>query len=189
MKNFFYKQSLTVTSVATGIGAALFFVLGKFAAIPSPIANTTINLQYAILAVFALLYGPVAAAIIGLLGHLLIDATGFGLWYSWEITSAVVGLVIGIFLLKVNIDRTGFGKKQIILFNSAVVIGNAVGWLLLAPALDVLLYSEPANKVFFAQGPVAFVSNTLTSCILGTLLLYVYARSRTKEGSLRVEND
>ena len=38
------------TFVAVGIGAALFFVLGRFVAIPSPVPNTNISLQYAVLA-------------------------------------------------------------------------------------------------------------------------------------------
>ena len=65
--------------VAIGIGAALFFVLGRFVAIPTPIPNTSINIQYAILAVFAVLYGPLVAALAGLIGHVLIDATGYGI--------------------------------------------------------------------------------------------------------------
>ena len=34
------------TFVAVGIGAALFFVLGRFVAIPSPVPNTNICLLY-----------------------------------------------------------------------------------------------------------------------------------------------
>ena len=41
------------TVVAVGIGAALFFVLGRFVAIPSPVPNTNISLQYAVLALLA----------------------------------------------------------------------------------------------------------------------------------------
>ena len=47
--------------VAVGIGAALFFVLGRFVAIPSPVPNTNISLQYAVLALLAAMYGPVLA--------------------------------------------------------------------------------------------------------------------------------
>ncbi|MBV7362949.1 ECF-type riboflavin transporter substrate-binding protein [Actinomycetaceae bacterium TAE3-ERU4] len=187
MTNLFTKQSSTVTVVATGIGAALFFVLGRFVAIPSPVPNTSISLQYAILAVFALLYGPVSGFLIGFIGHLLIDATSYGPWYSWEITSAVVGLIIGIALIHVSIDRTGFGRKQILLFNGAIVLANAVGWFLVAPILDIVLYAEPANKVF-TQGLFAGVSNIITSCVLGTLLVVVYAQTRTKSNSLKVES-
>ena len=34
------------TVVAIGIGAALFFVLGRFVAIPSPVPNTNFSTQY-----------------------------------------------------------------------------------------------------------------------------------------------
>ena len=59
--------------VAVGIGAALFFVLGRFVAIPSPVPNTNISLQYAVLALLAAMYGPVAGGLIGFIGHALID--------------------------------------------------------------------------------------------------------------------
>lgn len=50
--------------VAIGVGAALFFVLGRFVAIPSGIPNTNISLQYAILGLLASMFGPVAGALI-----------------------------------------------------------------------------------------------------------------------------
>ena len=43
------KKSPVVTIVAIGIGAALFFVLGRFVAIPSPVPNTNISIQYGLL--------------------------------------------------------------------------------------------------------------------------------------------
>ena len=54
------KNSSIKTVVAVGIGAALFFVLGRFVAIPSGIPNTNISLQYAILGMLGGMYGPVA---------------------------------------------------------------------------------------------------------------------------------
>ena len=41
------KNTSIKTVVAIGIGAALFFVLGRFVAIPSGVPNTNISLQYA----------------------------------------------------------------------------------------------------------------------------------------------
>ena len=49
------------TVVAIGIGAALFFVLGRFVAIPSPVPNTNISLQYAVLGLLAAMYGRLQA--------------------------------------------------------------------------------------------------------------------------------
>ena len=56
------KNSSIKTVVAIGIGAALFFVLGRFVAIPSGIPNTNISLQYAILGMLAAMYAPWPAA-------------------------------------------------------------------------------------------------------------------------------
>ena len=76
MKKFSVK-----TMVAIGIGAALFFVLGRYVAIPSPVPNTTISVQYGLLAFMAVVYGPIAGALIGLIGHALIDfSAGWGIW-------------------------------------------------------------------------------------------------------------
>ena len=68
MKNFSVK-----TIVAIGIGAALFFVLGRFVSIPSPVPNVTICVQYGLLAFMSVVFGPVAGALIGFIGHTLID--------------------------------------------------------------------------------------------------------------------
>ncbi|MGO2584660.1 MAG: ECF transporter S component, partial [Brachybacterium tyrofermentans] len=64
-----------------------------------------------------------------------------------------------------------------------ILLANGVAWLLIAPLGDVLIYSEPANKVW-AQGALAFAANSVTACILATIILSVYARTRTRSGSL-----
>lgn len=181
------RTSSPVTQVvAIGIGAALFFVLGRFVAIPSFIPNTSISIQYAILAVFAVLYGPLVGALAGFIGHILIDATGYGIWVSWELASGVFGLVIGLVLLRHAIHEGEFRLPTAIRFNLAIILANALAWLVVAPAGDVLFYSEPAGKVW-TQGAFAFVSNSLTACIIGTLIIAIYARTRTRTGSLTVE--
>ena len=53
----------------------------------------------------------------------------------------------------------------------------------MAPVLDIVIYAEPANKVF-AQGLMAFASNAVVAGVVGTLLLLAYAATRTKKGSL-----
>ena len=47
------KNTSIKTVVAIGIGAARFFVLGRFVAIPSGVPNTNISLQYAVLGLLA----------------------------------------------------------------------------------------------------------------------------------------
>ena len=50
MKNFSVK-----TIVAIGIGAALFFVLSTYVAIPTPIPNLKVSVHYPVIAVMAML--------------------------------------------------------------------------------------------------------------------------------------
>ena len=107
------------TVVAIGIGAALFFVLGRFVAIPSPVPNTNISLQYAVLGLLAAMYGPVAGGLIGFIGHTLIDLSwGGSPWWSWVITSAFVGVVIGLFAKKLQGSGRRFRKRQSCRFHS-----------------------------------------------------------------------
>ena len=106
MKKFSVK-----TVVAIGIGAALFFVLGKIA-IPSPVANTNIIAQ---------------------------------------------------------------------------IVAHLAAWAVVAPVLDIVIYSEPVDKLF-AQGLMASVANIITTGVVGTLLLFAYSKTLVKKGSLSKED-
>lgn len=183
------NKTLSVkTIVAIGIGAAVFVVLGRFIAIPTGIPNTTVEVTYPFLALMSVIFGPVAGGLIGLIGHALKDLLSYGsIWWSWVIVSAFVGIVFGLASKKINIDAGEFGKKQIITFNIYQVVAQALGWFLLAPTLDIVIYAEPANKVFF-QGLTAGGLNILAVSILGNLLLVAYAKTRNKKGSLKVES-
>ena len=178
------KKSPVVTIVAIGIGAALFFVLGRFVAIPSPVPNTTISIQYGLLAFMAALFGPVAGILIAFIGHALIDFSyGWGIWWSWVIASGVAGLVMGLGAKKINVEKS-FGTKEIVTFNITQVIAHLIAWGIVAPVLDILIYSEPANKVFL-QGLVGGLANIVTTAIVGTLLCVAYAAAKPKAGSLK----
>lgn len=176
------------TIVAIGIGAAVFMILGRFGSIPTGIPNTNIETAYAYLALMAILYGPVAGFLIGLIGHGLKDLVFYGMpWFSWVISSAIVGLVIGLVWKKLKVNDGIFCTKQIILFNITQVIANVIAWFLVAPTLDIQIYAEPADKVYI-QGMIGGISNMLTIGILGTLILLTYSKTKIKSGSLRVED-
>lgn len=160
-------------------------MLGKVA-IPSPVPNTNISLQYAVEAVFAALFGPIAGLLIGFIGHTLIDATAYGPWWSWIIASAFFGLVMGLVTMKMHVEE-GIEKKDIIFFNVAQAIGHVLAWGLVAPVLDILIYAEPIEKLF-AQGLMAAVANIVTTGVVGTLLLLGYAKTVVKKGSLNKED-
>lgn len=181
------KNSLSIKSiVAIGIGAALFFVLGRFVAIPSPVPNTTINIQYGILGVFSIIYGPVVGILAGFIGHTLIDLSWGSPWWSWIIASAVFGLIVGFAKNQINIEKGEFGVKQILTFNVFQIVAHLVAWVGVAPVLDILIYNEPTEKIF-AQGAFAAATNAVSTAIIGTIILIAYAKTRTKEGSLDKE--
>ena len=111
------KKSIfsTKTIVAIGIGTALFVILGRFASIPTGIPNTSIETNYAFLALISSIFGPIAGLFIGLIGHALKDAISYGsVWWSWVIVSAFVGFGIGLFKNNFNIQDGEFGRKKII---------------------------------------------------------------------------
>lgn len=181
------KKALSIkTIVAIGIGAAVFIILGRFAAIPTGIPNTDFQTAYAFLALMSIIYGPIAGVAIGFIGHTLKDLASGMPWFSWIIASAVVGLIIGLAWKKIDISEGNFGRKKIITFNVFQVIANIIAWGVVAPSLDILIYAEPANKVYL-QGLVAGISNIVTVGVIGTALLVAYAKTRTKKGSLEQE--
>ena len=174
--------------VATGIGAALFFVLGRFVAIPSGVPNTNIALQYGVLAFIAAVFGPIAGLLSGLIGHFFIDFSyGWGVWWSWVISSAFFGCVVGFATSKIDFEGGEFGAGGIIKFNVAQIIGHLVAWAVLAPVLDILIFAEPANKVF-AQGAFAFLGNIIVIGILGTILLVAYSKIAGGSNNLQAED-
>ena len=172
------------TVVATGIGAALFIIIGTLVNIPTPIPNTNIQLQYAVIALFAIIYGPTVGFFSAFIGHALNDALQYGSpWWTWALVSGLIGLAIGLLSKRINIEKNPLTAKDYVLFNVVQILANVVGWGIIAPYGDILIYSEPANKVF-AQGFLSAFINSLTIAIGGSLLLAVYSRTRTQSGSL-----
>lgn len=175
------------TIVAIGIGAAVFVVLGRFASIPLWIPNTNIEVTYPFLALMSVIFGPVAGGLIGLIGHALKDLLMYGsIWWSYVIVSGLVGVGFGLSEKKINIESGIFGKKEILIFNGYQIVTHAIGWCLIAPILDILIYAEPANKTFF-QGISIAILNSIAVGVLGTLFLYAYSKTRSKKGSLHME--
>ncbi len=170
--------------VAIAIGAALFFVLGRFVAIPSPVPNTNISTQYGVLALIGAAFGPLVAVLAGLIGHALIDFSyGWGIWWSWVIASGVAGLIMGFSKRSVKLSEEKFDKAKIVKFNVFQIIAHLVAWVVVAPVLDIAMYAEPVNKAF-VQGLVAACANIVTTAIIGTILCAAYSAAKPKKDSL-----
>ena len=175
--------------VAIGIGAALFVALTTVQIPVGFVPNTALQVRAAVLAFFAAVFGPAAGFAIGFIGHALGDALFYGsVWWSWVVPDGVFGLLVGLFAKRYAIEEGGFGGKQLTLFNAVQVVANALAWILVAPLLDILIYKEPANKVF-AQGVTAAVTNLAIVAVLGSLLAFGYSKVKTRSGSLKEEND
>ena len=183
MKN----SSISVRNiVAIGIGTAIFTVLARFSSIPTGFPNVNFEVAYAFLALMAIIFGPFSGFLIGFLGHLLKDMLFYGNpWFSWVLASSMFGLIVG-FGLKF-IDLNNFKLKEVIKFVFLQIIANISSWLIVAPILDILIYVEPLNKVFI-QGVSASIFNTLTTSVIGTILIFLYSKSRVKKGSLSKES-
>lgn len=138
------------------------------------------------LLVFAVLYGPVVAALAGFIGHTLTDVTAGSPWWTWIVATAVVGLIIGLATRRIDTEEGRFGARGWATVAISGVVAHAVAWLVVAPLGDILVYAEPADKVF-VQGAGAFAFNALTSVVLGGALLAAYAATRTRSGSLAAD--
>ncbi len=180
------KSTLT-NIVAVGIGAAVFFILGRFLSIPTGIPNTSFETTYPFLALIGVIYGPVVAGLVGFLGHAIKDLLTYGLWWSWVIASGVTGLGYGFIGRRLKVETGVFDGKAIVKFIVGETIVNLICWALIAPGLDILIYSEPANKVFL-QGLVSAGLNSIAVAVLGTILIKAYAATQTQSGSLTRED-
>ena len=186
MKKLF--EFKTRTLVATGLGAALFTLLFMFIKIPTGFPDTNIQTAYGVGAFFATLFGPIAGFLIAFIGHALSDAVQYGTpWWSWVIASGLSCFLVGLCYPKMNVEEGIFGKKDVIRFNVYQIIANAIAWIVVAPVLDIVIYSQPANYVF-TQGVIAMITNSISAGVIGSLLLLVYSKTRSKKGSLSQED-
>lgn len=172
---------------ALGIGIALF-VVSSYLFIPTFVPNVTLQPRVAILALFAVLFGPIVGGLVGLVGHAIADALQYGgVWWSWVIASAALGYFIGLISLKYNFEDVKFSFKHIVIFNVVQVIANILAWIALAPTLDILIYKEPVEKVY-VQGVTASLINIVTVGIITTVLLIVFSSRSSAGNDLKKED-
>ncbi len=182
MKKMFAMS--TKTFVAIGLGAALFTLLFMYVKVPSFIPETSFQTAYGVAAFFGALFGPIAGGLIAFIGHALSDSIQYGsAWWSWVIASFVSCFLTGLVYPKLKADEGIFTVVDVILFNIYQILANVVAWVLIAPVLDILIYAEPQELVF-AQGLIAALMNSISMGVIGSLLIFAYAKSRPKKGSL-----
>ena len=105
---------------------------------------------------------------------------------SWVIASGVTCFIIGMVYPKLSVEEGKFDGKDMVLYNGYQIVGNIIGWVVIAPVLDIVIYAEPVNLVF-TQGVVAAISNAVSAGVIGTILLKLYSKAHASKGSLTKE--
>ena len=179
------KNNSIRTVVATGIGAAHFIIICIFVNIPI-FGNTSIQLQYAVQVLFSVIFGSrsIIGFFMGFIGHALKDGIQYGnISWAWVLASGITGLVIGLFGKKYDVTMGKFSVMSMIWFNLAQALGLLIAYGVVTPIGDKIQFAQ-AWSYLYAQSFVAGVANFITIAIGGTLLLAIYASSRTQSGSL-----
>lgn len=178
-------MNATVKRIGTiAAGSLLFFLLGRYVTIPSPIPTVNICVQYGLLAFLAVACGPLTGSMTGLIGHILIDLSGGQMYWSWIIATAAFGGLLGVLANVTRLDPAHRDREMLVHFNLCQVATHVVCWAGIAPVLDILLYNENMDTIF-AEGLTAALSNAVTTAIVGSSMLAIYAVLKAR----RAKND
>ena len=176
-------MNATVKRIGTiAAGSVLFFLLGRYVTIPSPIPTVNICVQYGLLAFLAVVCGPLTGSMTGLIGHILIDLSGGRMFWSWIIATAAFGGLLGVLANVTRLDPAHRDREMLVHFNLCQVATHVVCWAGIAPVLEILIYDENMDRIF-KQGLTAALSNAVTTAIVGSALLCLYATMRSSRKS------
>lgn len=178
----------TKTIVGIAIGAALFGVLMDFGGIKVT-TNTSLTSAYVILPIVGALFGPLPAALTGLIGNTIADLIGgWGLWFDWSFGNAVAGLFIGLLpVYGAKIDEGVFGVKHAILYVIFTIIGIALGFGVVTPLLTVAFYSSELT-ITWIQAEAAIISDASVAIVIGLPVLFLLAKRNAKKTNLTKED-
>jgi energy-coupling factor transport system substrate-specific component len=173
--------------IATAVGAVLFTVLSRYVSLPTPIEGTYFFPSYALLGLFATLFGPISGALISLAGMVTVGILLNNIFLSYTIASVICGFIYGFAKKYVHADRGEFGYDSIIAYNVTQIVGNLAAWAVAAPVLELLFNpGRPPDEVFL-QGITASFVDILSAEFIGTPLLFAYSRIRKKQLRSRLE--
>ena len=178
----------TKTIVGIAIGAALFGVLMDFGGIKVT-TNTSLTSAYAVLPIVGALFGPLPAALTGLIGNTIADLIGgWGFWFDWSFGNAVAGFFIGLLpLYGAKIDEGVFSVKHAIIYAIVTIIGVGIGFGIVTPILTVLFYSSELT-VTWIQAEAAIISDATVAIIVGIPVLFALAKRNARKTNLSKED-
>ena len=128
------KNNSIKTVVAIGIGAALFFVLGRFVAISDSVPNTTTALSVCSTALLAAaMYlpaagGPTVSSVI----HCDL-VLGWNSWWELKYHICICRCGCRAFARKLNVQKVILQSKSSSILQSQNVVARVIGWVVVAP--------------------------------------------------------
>lgn len=155
----------------TIISIILFYLLGRYAKITTGIDITYVFLQYPLLCIVSIIYGPIVGVITGIVGHTLIDiANSSYVWFSWVTGTGYLGASLGLIAKEWKLKKMPSENKKkytkIRLQYALIIFGlNVLAFLVVAPILEVLFYKATIANAF-SRGLFIAISNGLTSAIV-----------------------
>lgn len=166
--------------IVTLISIVLFYLIGNHGRIHTGVFMSYIYLQYPLLCIVSILYGPVSGFFTGLIGHIMIDSTySHFVWVSWVTGSGVFGLLLGLaakyklfhnsretFLE--NNDKSATARLRL---RYAVIIMGAslISFTVVGTIIHLIVYSDPVTEVL-KQGLFIGLSDGLTSLIVSDIM-------------------
>jgi len=177
----------TKTIVGIAIGAALFGVLMNFGGIKVT-TNTSLTSAYIVLPIVGALFGPIPAALTGLIGNTIADLIGgWGLWFDWSFGNFVAGLFIGLLpLYGAKIEDGIFTVKHAIIYAITTIIGIGIGFGIVTPLLTVAFYSSELT-ITWIQAEAAIISDASVAIIIGLPVIFALAKRNAKKTNLNIE--
>ena len=169
------RYAKTVVIMAVGIG--LYYLLGRFAAIPGPVPGTFLTMQFAVLAVLAALSGSVTGGLTGFLGQLLLDLSAGGVLLSRVLPAGIYGILAGQLCGMLGIEKGELSVRDLLIFAGFQLAAHAAAGFLAAPCLDIFLYGKPPEEAFW-HGLATGITHMVTTVLTGTVLCLVVATVR-----------
>jgi energy-coupling factor transport system substrate-specific component len=186
---------------ATVLGAALFTLMSRFIMVPTPVEGVFFFPSFALLGLFATLFGPISGALISLSGMVVVGILLKHIVLSYTIASVICGFIYGLAIKYVRADEGKFSSGDIIAYNITQIIGNFTAWALAAPALEILfsqfgkelvfpmgdrvlrviLFQDIPVKETVFNGAMAALVDILSAEFIGTPLLFCYSMIRRRQ--------
>ena len=178
----------TKTIVGIAIGAALFGVLMDFGGIKVT-TNTSLTTAYIVLPIVGALFGPLPAALTGLIGNTIADLIGgWGFWFDWSFGNAVAGFFIGLLpVYGAKIDEGVFSVKHAVIYAVTTIIGVGLGFGIVTPLLTVLFCSSELT-ITCIQAEAAIIADASVAIIVGIPVLIALAKRNARKTNLSKED-